>query len=375
VVLLIGAGLLIRSFVRIQNIEPGFDRRGVLTFELMMAGRQYNSPPAVRNAYKRLWEEIDRLPGVQASGGITSLPLSGFFAWGPIAIEGRIPPAGERFINADQRIVSGRYFETMKIPLLRGRLFDEADSVDTPRVIVIDERMANEFWPGQDPLGKRLRSGDLTRGPWLTIVGVVGRVKQYALDTDSRIAFYVPQSQAVGRSLFVVVRSAVDPAALTPAVAQAVHRIDPSLPIYRASTLEGVVARSMAQQRFTTGLLTLFAVSALALGLTGVYGMMACFVAQAARDLGVRMALGASPWMIRWWVLRRAAVVTVAGVAAGLVTAIVVSRSMRGIMSGIDEIDVASCASMAAILVVAALAASYLPARRASRIDPVASMR
>ena len=375
VVLLIGAGLLIRSFVRIQNIEPGFDRRGVLTFELMMAGRQYGNAPAVRNAYKRLWKEIDRLPGVVASGGVTSLPLSDFFAWGPIAIEGRTPPAGERFINADQRTVSGRYFNVMKIPLVRGRLFDETDTADTPRVIVIDERMANEFWPRQDPIGKRIRSGDLTRGPWLTIVGVVGRVKQYALDTDSRIAFYTPQSQAVGRSLFVVVRSRADPAALTPAVAQAVHRVDPSLPIYHVRTLEGVVARSMAQQRFTTGLLTLFALSALALAVIGVYGMMACIVAQAARDLGVRMALGASPRMIRWWVLRRAAGVTAAGVGAGLTGAIVVSRSMRGLMSGIDEIDVTSCVSMAAILVAAALVASYLPARRASRIDPVVSMR
>src|SRR5262249_450002 len=161
-----------------------------------------------------------------------------------------------------------------------------------------------------------------------------------ALDTDSRIAFYAPQSQSVGRSLFVVVRSNADPEALTPAVVQAVHRVDPSLPIYHARTLQAVVARSIAQHRFTTPLLPLFACSALALGVIGVYGMMACIVAQASRDLGVRMALGASPRMIRWWVLRRAAGVTVVGVAAGLAGAIGVSRSMRGLMPGIDEIDV-----------------------------------
>jgi putative ABC transport system permease protein len=375
VVLLIGAGLLIRSFVRLQNVEPGFDRRGVLTFELMMAGRQYGNAAAVRSAYRRLWQEIDRLPGVSASGGVTSLPLSGFFAWGPITIEGRMPPAGERFINADQRTVSGRYFEAMRIPLRRGRLFDETDTPDTPRVAIVDERMANEFWPQRDPIGRRIRSGDLAGGPWLTIVGVVGGVKQYALEADSRIALYTPQSQTVGRSLFVVVKSGLDPAALTAAVAQAVHRVDPALPIYRPRTLERVVERSMSQQRFTTWLLTLFAGSALALAVIGVYGMMACLVAQTARDLGIRMALGATPRMIRWWVLRRASGVTAAGIAMGLAGAVVVMRSVRGVMFGIDDLDLALCAAMATILVGAALAASYLPARRATRIDPMASIR
>ncbi|HXI30156.1 MAG TPA: ABC transporter permease, partial [Vicinamibacterales bacterium] len=376
VVLLIGAGVLVRSFVRLQNVAPGFDPRGVLTFEVMMAGRQYSSPAAVRNAYKQLWTELDRLPGVTASGGVTSLPLSGFFAWGPITVEGRTPPAGERFINADQRTVSGRYFEAMRIPLRRGRLFDETDTPDKPRVAIIDERMAADLWPQQDPLGRRIRIGDLgSSGPWLTIVGVVGRVTQYALESDSRIAFYTPQSQAVGRSLFVVVRSAADPAALTPAVVQAVQRVDPALPIYHARTLEGVVDRSLSRQRLTTWLLTLFAASALALAVIGVYGMMACSVAQAARDLGIRMALGASPGAIRWWVLRRAAGVTAVGVAAGLAAAAVLTRSLRGLVFGIDEIDLASGATMTALLIAAALAASYLPARRATRIDPMASIR
>ena len=179
-VLLVGAGLLIRSFAKLQNVSPGFDRRGVLSFELMMAGRRYTDPQAVRNAYQRLWTELDRLPGVVASGGVTSLPLSGFFAWGPITIEGRTPPVGEKFINADQRVVSGRYFEAMGIPLERGRLFDAGDAPDKPRVAIVDERMAEEFWPGGDPIAKRIRNGDVrSTAPWITIVGVVGRVKRY----------------------------------------------------------------------------------------------------------------------------------------------------------------------------------------------------
>src|SRR5262249_37087552 len=161
---------------------PGFDRRGVLTFEFMMTGRQYAAAEAVRGAYRRLWGEIDRLPGVTASGGITSLPLSRFFAWGPITLEGRVPPAGGRFINGDQRTVSGRYFEALGIPLVRGRQFGPDDRADTLRVAIVDERMAAEFWPNEDPIGKRIRTGDAaSTAPWLTIVGVAGRVKQYAL--------------------------------------------------------------------------------------------------------------------------------------------------------------------------------------------------
>jgi predicted permease len=375
IVLLIGAGLLVSSFIRLQSIEPGFDRSGTLTFELMMAGRQYGNAEAVRSAYRRLWQELDRLPGVTASGGVTSLPLSGFFAWGPIAIEGRAPLPGERFINADQRVVGGRYFEAMGIPLLRGRLFDEADTPNAPRVAIVDDRMASDIWPRQDPVGKRIRNGDSASGPWVTVVGVVGRVKQYALDADSRIAFYTPQSQAVGRSLFVVVKGSGDPASLTPAVARAVHRIDPALPLYHVGTLERVVERSMSQQRFATLLLALFAASALALTVVGVYGMMAFVVSQAARDLGIRMALGATPRMIRLWVLRRAAGVTAAGAACGLAAAFALTRSMRGLMFGLEDLGLASCASMTAVLVVAALAASDGPARRASRLDPMASIR
>src|SRR5262249_6944237 len=187
-------------WVRVGGVAAGFGARGVLTFEMMMAGRPYTSADAVRNAYTRLWDELDALPGVSASGGVTSLPLSGFFAWGPITIEGRTPPPGEKFINADQRVVAGRYFDAMRIPLVRGRLFDASDTPGKPRVVIIDERLANEYWPGQDPIGRRLHYGDAqSKSPWMTVVGVVGRVQQYALDADSRIALYTPQSQGAGR--------------------------------------------------------------------------------------------------------------------------------------------------------------------------------
>jgi predicted permease len=376
VMLLIGAGLLIRSFVGLQQVPPGFDRRGVLTFELMMAGRRYASAENVRQAYRTLWQEIDGLPGVSASGGVTSLPLSGFFAWGPITIEGRVPPPGEKFINADQRTVSGRYFETMGIPLIRGRLFTADDTPDKPRVAIIDQRMADEFWPGQDPIGKRIRNGDArSTAPWITIVGVVGRVKQYGLDTDSRIAFYTPQSQGSGRSLFVVVKTAGEPTALAADVTRAVQRVDPSLPLYRVRTMEALVERSLSQQRFTTGLLSAFAGAALVLALIGIYGLMSYMVAQSARELGIRMALGATPRAILGRVLTHATVMTCAGGGVGLIGAAILARLLRGLTFGVAPTDPIAFGSVALLLAVTGLTAAYFPARRATRIDPIGVLR
>jgi predicted permease len=376
VMLLVGAGLLIRSFIRLQQVPPGFDRRGVLTFELMMAGRRYATPEQVRQAYRTLWQEIDSLPGVSASGGVTSLPLSGFFAWGPITIEGRVPPPGEKFINADQRTVSGRYFETMGIPLVRGRLFTDGDRPDKPRVAIIDQRMADEFWPGQDPIGRRIKSGDAaSQAPWISIVGVVGRVKQYGLDVDNRIAFYTPQSQGTGRSLFVVVKTAGDPAAVAAGVKRAMQRVDSGLPLYRVRTMEALVERSLAQQRFTTGLLSAFASTALVLALIGIYGLMSYMVAQSVRELGIRMALGATPRAILSRLLTHAAIMTCAGGALGLAGAAVLARLLRGLTFGVAQIDPIAFGSVAILLGLAGLTAAYFPARRATRIDPIAVVR
>src|SRR6185295_3356430 len=176
-----------------------------------------------QRTYRDLWARLDTIPGVTASGGVTSLPLSGYFAWGPLTVEGRNPPPGENFINADVRTVGGRYFQAMDIPLLRGRLFDEQDTEDKPRVVLVDEYMAAQLWPGEDALGKRIRFGDLKSTlPWKTVVGVVGRVKQYALDTDGRIALYLPQTQQASRALYVAVGSAQGSASFAPAVRQEV---------------------------------------------------------------------------------------------------------------------------------------------------------
>ena len=265
--LLIGAGLLIRSFTHLQNVSPGFNPANVLTLELTMTGRKYNDADAILQTYQQLWERLAALPGVTAAGGVSALPLSQMMAWGPITVEGRVAPEGEKFINADIRIVGGDYFKAMDIPLIQGRLFSqELDTRTSPRVVIIDERMARQFWPGENPIGRRIRTGgfDVTPDtPWMTIVGVVNSVKQDALDADSRIAYYRFQGQTPSRAMNVVVRSATDPAGLTGAVTREIRALDPDLPIYKMRTMEERVEASLAERRFSMLLLTLFAVLAL----------------------------------------------------------------------------------------------------------------
>jgi putative ABC transport system permease protein len=376
VVVLISAGLLIRSFVRLQSVSPGFNYANVLTMELTMSGDKYKDPQLVRSTYRQLWDRLERLPGVVSAGGVSSLPLSEMFAWGPITVEGRVAPSGENFINADERVVAGHYFETMQIPLLKGRLFNNQDTPKTTQVIVVDEFMAQQLWPNQEPLGKRISFGDLASKPeWATVVGVVGRIKQYTLDSDSRIALYLPQSQHTGRAMNVVVRSANDPVVLTSAVKNQIHELDRDLPMYRVLTMGQRVAESLARRRFSTLLLGLFAGFALALAAIGIYGVMAYLVNQGTREIGIRMALGASQRGILRLVAKQGLVLAGCGVGLGLVLAVAFSRLMSSQLFGVQSTDPLTFAAIALLLLMVALLASYIPARRAARIDPMISLR
>ncbi len=393
VLLLIGAGLLMRSYARLQHVSPGFSANGVLTMELTLTGPRYPNAEAIREAYRRLWESLDALPGVTASGGVTALPMSNFFAWGPITIDGRVPAAGEAFINADMRTVAGRYFEAMQIPLVRGRLFTPADTPDQPRAVIIDERLAKDLFPNTDPIGKRLKFGDAaSSSPWETIVGVVGQVKQYALDADSRIALYRPLTQTGARSLFVVARlrqgyggqaqgqgfggqAQGDPGELMTQAAQAVRMLDPALPIYQMQTMAQRVEGSLARRRFVMLLLTLFAGIAVVLASIGIGGVMAYLVAQGTRELGIRLALGATPGSLVALVVRQAVTVAALGAGVGLAGAFALSGTVRHLLFGVGATDPWTFALMTAIPLLIAVLASALPARRASRVDPLVSLR
>ena len=377
VVLLVGAGLLVRSFGQLARVSPGFEPGGLLTFELSLAGPKYPNGPAAQEAFQQLWQRFDALPGVVASGGITSLPLSGYFAWGPITIEGHIPPGGQDFINADMRIAGGRYFDAMRLPIVAGRAFSDADIPDAPRAVIVDERLAQEYWPGRDPIGKRLRTGPISAGSdnWMTVVGVAGRVKQYGLDGDGRIAIYIPQRQAAARSVYVVIRTTGDPGALVPDVRGAVSEFDRDLPIYRVKTMETRVSESLARPRFAMTLLTVFAAIALVLAAIGTYGVMAYLVSQSTRELGIRMALGASGRSVLTLVLRQGVVVTVAGLAAGVAGAWMLTRLMRSMLFGIGHTDPLTFFTVGGILGLVALVATLGPARRAAQVDPTIAMR
>jgi predicted permease len=376
VILLIGAGLLIRSFSNLQNVSPGFDARNVLTLELVLNGRKYPDKHAVQEAYRQLWARLESLPGVSAAGGVTSLPLSQMFAWGPITVEGRVPLPGENFINADQRVVGGHYFNAMGIPLKAGRWFREEDTDTAPGVALVDERMAEQLWPRQDPLGKRIRLVDSgPQSPWLTVVGVVGRVKQYALDEDSRIALYLPQSQYPARAMNVVLKSARNPLSEIAEVTEQVRELDRDLPIYHLLTMQQRVAESLARRRFSTLLMMVFAGLAMLMAAIGIYGVIAYLVNQGTREIGIRMALGASPGNILGLVTRTGMLLALAGVTAGVAGAFGLTRWMRSMLFGVAANDPLTFLTIPLLLGGIALLASYIPAQRAARIDPMISLR
>jgi predicted permease len=379
VMLLIGAGLLVRSFMRLQQVPPGFNASNVLTLEVTMTGRRYAEADRVLETYRELWGRLAALPGVTAAGGVSMLPLSQMFAWGPIVLEGRPLPSGESFMNVDQRTVGGDYFGVMQIPLLTGRLFTEQDTRATPRVVVVDERMAGLLWPNEDPLGKRLRRGGMdtdANAPWLTVVGVVGAVKQYTLDErDSRIAMYHPHTQNPSRAMNVVVRAETEPAPLTSAASSVIRDIDPDLPIYNVKTMEARIDESLARRRFAMLLLALFAVVALGLASVGIYGVLAYLVNHGTREIGIRLALGATPRGILRMVLRHGMTVAAVGTGIGVAGALAVARAMESLLFGIAPVDLPTFTTVCLVLLGVAAIGSYVPARRAARIDPAVSLR
>jgi predicted permease len=302
------------------------------------------------------------------------------YAWGPITVEGRPVTPDEKFINVDQRTVAGDYFKAMEIPLVRGRFFNDEDMRDTAPVVVVDERMADQLWPGQDPIGKRIRTGgfDVTPDtPWMTVIGVTGRVRQYTLDGDEpRIAMYHWHKQRPSRALNVVIRSATsDPAVLAPAARQVVRALDPELPIYNVKTMEGRVDESLARRRFAMTLLALFAALAFGLAAIGTYGVIAYLVRQGTREIGIRMALGATPERVAGMVVRGGMSIAAVGIAVGLAGALLATRFMESLLFGVAATDPATFGATAGLLAVMALVAAYVPARRAARVDPLISLR
>ena len=279
-------------------------------------------------------------------------------------------------MNADARVAGGQYFQAMEIPLRSGRFFSEEDVAGRPAVVIVDEFMAEQLWPGRDAVGKRIHMVE-SNEPWLTVVGVVGRAKHESLDSDPRIAFYLPQTQYPSRAMTLVVRGQAggDPSALSPAVKKALRGIDPDLPMYSVRTMSERVAESLARRRFSMFLLGLFAAFALALATIGIYGVMAYLVNQGTREIGIRMALGATQREILRLVVFQGMTLAISGVIIGLAAASVFTRLMRSLLFGINASDPATFGTIALLLTVVALLATYVPAKRAARVDPSALNR
>ena len=381
VLLLVCAALLIRSLRELQRIDPGFEPRGVLTLRVSLPGVSYPDATATVPFYDRLLERVRTLPGVEAAGLVRSLPLANQIGdWG-LQIEGYSPPPG-RNAKGDWQVASPGYFEAIGERLVRGRFFEARDTTDAPQVTLINETMARTYWPDQDPLGKRMRQGspDSDR-PWITVIGVVKDVRHNGINAVVKEKFYRPASQFhvttgnVQRSLALVVKTNGDPLALVAPIRAELRALDPNLPVSAVRTMDDVVGTALAAPRFTGWLLGLFAALALTLAAVGAYGVLSYLVNQRTRELGIRMALGASPAHVRRLVVGQGLWLSVVGAAIGLALSLVAGRALGSQLYGVTPTDSVSFVLVPAILLAVALVASWLPARRAARVDPLECLR
>jgi predicted permease len=364
--LLIGAGLLIRSFARLQQVPPGFNPDHVISMRLGARTHRFQSGDEADRFFGELQRTVAAVPGVVSAGAVTSLPFTSSVGWGGIDVEGFTPQPGQE-IQADQRSASSDYFRTMEIPLIKGRFFTEHDMPNAPQVCIIDQKFAERFWPHDNPLGKHL--GDPKNR--MEIVGVVGVVKEYGLDVDPRMAFYRP-----GRGgEYFVARTSIDPSAAAQSIVRALHQADPARPIYEVRTMQDRMSDSLARQRFSTIMLGAFSVFALILAALGVYGVMSYLVTQSRHDIGLRIALGAQRSAILWLVVRQGMELAGAGILVGIIGALALTRVMSSLLFGVSARDFATFSAVPLILAAIALIATYVPAWRATEVDPMMVLR
>jgi predicted permease len=369
--LVIGAGLVVRSFVRLQRVPPGFTAGQLLTMQVAANGAKYRQAKAGTQFYQEIESRIARLPGVKSEGVVSVLPLTGSVGWGGINVEGYTPPPGQE-LQVDIRVASTDYFRAMEIPLVKGRYFSEHDTADMPPVVVIEEKFAQRFWPRGDAIGKHLWFDP--KKPF-TIVGVVGTVKQYGLEVDGKIATYFPRQQQPVNGMFLAVRASSDPAALSGAVVHEIHAVDPDVAVYGIRTMQDRLYDSLARQRFASTLLGAFAAFALLLAAVGIYGVMSYLVTQSTHDIGLRVALGAQPGNILGLVVRQGMELAAIGILAGLAGAAALTRVMASLLFGVSATDAVTFGAVAVLLAAVAFAATVIPAHRATRVDPIVALR
>ncbi len=378
-VLLVGAGLLVRSFQRLRQVDTGFATENLLTMRMVLPTPKYSKPEARRAFYDELLLQVKDIPGVEATGVISFLPLSFSGINFSFSIEGRAAPGDMELPMALYRVVSPDYFRAMGIPLQRGRFFEVHDKAESSPVIIVNRRLTEQFWPGEDPVGKRLKIGPIdSPNAWTTVVGVVGDVRQAGLYGEQKLELYVPYAQE--RRGFVaprdlVVRTKGDAASLAGAVRQAVWAVDKDQPVSNVRTMDQVFAAAISRERFQALLLGMFAALALVLACVGLYGVISYSVAQRTHEIGVRVALGAQPADVLRLVIWQGMLLTFAGLVVGIAVGSVATRVLSDMLYGVTTTDPLTFVGVPAFLLLVACLACYIPARRATRIDPLVALR
>ncbi|MGA2901195.1 MAG: ABC transporter permease [Candidatus Acidiferrales bacterium] len=375
-VLLVGAGLMMKSMYRLLQVDPGFRPERVLTMEINLRTAQYSKPEASLNFWREVLDKVRALPGVDTAALGTVLPLSGNHDRGDITIEGLPTPELGKFPHPDYHTVSPSYIDALSIPLLRGRNFTDADTDTAPRVALINATMARRFWPNEDATGKRFHWGHPgSKEPWIEIIGVVGDTKLYGLANPSRLELYMPLQQSRSSDMFLVLRSAIDPASLTPAVRDAVAAIDKDQPVFNVNTMKQLVDDSVATRHITLVLLGLFSGLALLLAAIGIYGVISYSVQQRTHEIGIRMALGAQRRDVLRLVVGQGVRLAALGIAIGIAAAFGLTRLMASLLFGVGAYDPVAFMAAALLLLLVAIAACYIPARRAIAVDPMVALR
>ena len=381
-VLLVGAGLLLKSYARVQDVNPGFNPNNVLTMEVSLPQLKYPSPgPAYLggtsaiNFFQEAHRRIAELPGVQATGCTTTLPLSGSNSDSSFAIEGANLQPGEPGPDEEIRAITPEYFRVLQTPLLEGRFFNDADTADSPQVVIINEALARKYFPKGDALNKRITFDDPRKDPrWVRIVGIVGSIRHRRLDLDPQPEYYVPQAQFPVRSMVLAVRSGQDPRTLTSAIRREIQSIDPDQPIANVRTLQAVTADSIAPRRMSVALLGVFAGIALLLAGVGIYGVISYLVVQRTHEIGVRMALGAQRSDVLGLVVGHALKLVGIGTVIGLILAFLSTRTLSALLYSVGAFDPTTFVFVTIALAAIALLASYIPALRATRADPMIAL-
>ncbi len=376
-ILLAGAGLLMRSFEQVLKVEPGFRPDNVLTLRLALPDAQYRKPEQIGSFYSTLLSRIQQLPGIKFAGATSLIPLAGENGSGTIVIDSQSVPKEDTEPEADQRFVTPDFFKAMGISLVRGRYFDSRDSAMAPQVVIVDESLAQHYWPNQDPIGKRIHLGTIPSpdSPWCTVVGVVRHVRNRTLEARSRIESYFPEDQVPVRAMTLTILTPGNPMSYAPTIQREVTSIDPDLPIYRVRTMTEIMGESVARRRLALILLGLFAGVALLLASIGIYGVTSYVVAQSRQEIGLRMAVGASRGQVLSLMMDKGIRTIVSGLIIGLVAALFLTRLIAGMLFEVRPADPFALCGAAVLLLAVALLAIFIPAHRAASINPMEALR